>query len=73
MRSKAVNVSDIAQKLGGGGHVRAAGCSLKTGYEEAKSTIIRTIGEEMVAQGFLSQKDFEEDRELALVDYAIEL
>lgn len=72
MRSKAVNVSDIAQKLGGGGHIRAAGCSLKTGYDEAKNTVIRSIGEGMVAQGFLSQKDFEEDRELALVDYAIE-
>lgn len=72
MRSKAVNVSDIAQKLGGGGHIRAAGCSLKNGYDEAKNTVIRSIGEGMVAQGFLSQKDFEEDRELALVDYAIE-
>mgnify|MGYP007061079577 CR=1 FL=1 len=28
MRSKSVNVSEIAQSIGGGGHIRAAWCEL---------------------------------------------
>ena len=45
MRSKTVDVSKIARKLGGGGHIRAAGCSIKTSFEEAKQIIVDAIGE----------------------------
>ena len=39
MRSKGVDVSEIAVGFGGGGHARAAGCTLLLPYEEAKRTI----------------------------------
>ena len=45
MRSKQVDVSAIAAKLGGGGHVRAAGCSINAPFEEAKMIITHAIGE----------------------------
>ena len=45
MRSKTVDVSQIAQKLGGGGHIRAAGCTLHTNFDDAKSILLRTLGE----------------------------
>ena len=45
LRSKGVNVSEIAQKLGGGGHIRAAGCTLHTNFDDAKSILLRTLGE----------------------------
>ena len=45
MRSKQVDVSTIAAKLGGGGHVRAAGCSINAPFEEAKMIITHAIGE----------------------------
>lgn len=45
MRSKTVDVSKIARSLGGGGHLRAAGCSIKTSFEEAKRIIVDAIGE----------------------------
>ena len=45
MRSKTVDVSKIARSLGGGGHIRAAGCSIKTSFEEAKQIIVDAIGE----------------------------
>ena len=38
-----VNVSDIAMMLGGGGHVRAAGCTTKLPLEEAREKIINQI------------------------------
>ena len=43
MRSRNVDVSKIAVKFGGGGHVRAAGCSLKMSFAEAKQTIVAAI------------------------------
>ena len=49
MRSKNVDVSKIAHKLGGGGHVRAAGCSIAAPFEEAKMIIIHAIGEALNA------------------------
>ncbi len=45
MRSKGVNVAQIADKLGGGGHVRAAGCTLKTSLDEAEKILVAAIGE----------------------------
>lgn len=44
MRSKGVNVAQIANKLGGGGHIRAAGCTLKTSLAEAEKTLVEAIG-----------------------------
>ncbi|MBO4779954.1 MAG: bifunctional oligoribonuclease/PAP phosphatase NrnA, partial [Selenomonadaceae bacterium] len=45
MRSKGVDVSKVAVKLGGGGHVRAAGCTLKTTLAEAEKILVEAIGE----------------------------
>lgn len=44
MRSKGVDVSKIADKLGGGGHIRAAGCTLKTTLAEAEKILVEAIG-----------------------------
>ena len=44
MRSKGVDVSKVAAKLGGGGHVRAAGCTLKTTLADAGKILVETIG-----------------------------
>lgn len=44
MRSNdAVNVSEIAQKFDGGGHVRASGCTLYGSFEEAVPKIVSEI------------------------------
>jgi phosphoesterase RecJ-like protein len=41
MRSKGhVDVAEIAHRLGGGGHKKAAGCTLEGGITEAKNTLI---------------------------------
>ena len=45
MRSKGVNVAQIAEKLGGGGHIRAAGCTLKMPLAEAEKILVAAIGE----------------------------
>ena len=47
MRSKGTNVSRIAQGLGGGGHIRAAGCTIHAPFDEAKRMILAAIGEEL--------------------------
>lgn len=47
MRSKGTNVSRIAQELGGGGHIRAAGCTLHGSYEQVRETILTAIGREL--------------------------
>ena len=44
MRSKGVDVATIANSLGGGGHVRAAGCTLKTSLDEATKILVEAIG-----------------------------
>ncbi len=38
-----VNVSDVCLLLGGGGHTRAAGCSLQCPIEQAKEKILRQV------------------------------
>jgi len=43
MRSKGVNVSRIAQEFDGGGHIRAAGCTLHAPFDEARSMILAAI------------------------------
>jgi bifunctional oligoribonuclease and PAP phosphatase NrnA len=38
-----VNVSKIAQKFNGGGHIRAAGCTIKDNLESAKNMVIKEV------------------------------
>lgn len=38
-----VNVSKIAQKFNGGGHIRAAGCTIKDNLENAKNMVIKEV------------------------------
>lgn len=49
MRSKGTNVSRIAQKFDGGGHIRAAGCTIHAPFSEARTAILDAIGEELNA------------------------
>lgn len=42
-----VNVSEIAKSHGGGGHIRAAGCSMKGTLEEIKNIIINDIKKQL--------------------------
>ena len=44
MRSKGVDVSKIANELGGGGHVRAAGCTIYKTLDEAEKILLEAIG-----------------------------
>lgn len=51
LRSNAeTDVSAVAQKFGGGGHVRASGLTLKMPLDEAKRTIVKAIEEVMAVQ-----------------------
>ncbi len=43
MRSKNVNVSAIAQSIGGGGHIRAAGATVPENLEIAKDIVLNAI------------------------------
>lgn len=43
MRSKSVNVSEIAQSIGGGGHIRAAGATVYEDLEIAKDIVLNAI------------------------------
>ena len=45
LRSKFTDVSAIAKKLGGGGHIRAAGCTLHMSFEDAKNTLVKALSE----------------------------
>lgn len=46
LRSKGrVNVAKIAEGFGGGGHARAAGCSIKGSIQEVKSKLISSVQE----------------------------
>ena len=44
IRSKGVDVSKIANELGGGGHIRAAGCTLYKNLTDAEKILVETIG-----------------------------
>ena len=43
MRSKDTDISAIAARLGGGGHKRAAGCTLRMPFDEAKKCLMDEI------------------------------
>jgi len=43
MRSRLVDVSQIALSFGGGGHVKAAGCTIKAPLPEAKKALIGAL------------------------------
>ena len=46
MRAKSyANVAEIVSVFGGGGHVKAAGCTLEMGMDEALDAIKKAIGE----------------------------
>ena len=47
MRSKKTNVSKVAISFSGGGHERAAGCTLKMSFSEAKRTILEALEKAM--------------------------
>ena len=47
MRSKNVDVTKIALQFDGGGHIRAAGCTLKMPFDEAKKAIVDAIDREL--------------------------
>lgn len=47
MRSKDTNVASVAEALGGGGHVRAAGCSPKLSLGETKEKVLDALRIEM--------------------------
>ena len=47
MRSKGTDVSKIATSFGGGGHIRAAGCTLNMPFAQAKAAIIDAINRAM--------------------------
>lgn len=52
LRSKEyINVADIALSLGGGGHIRAAGCTICESIEEAKNIINKKLKEAFLRQG----------------------
>lgn len=72
MRSKGVEVSSIARKLGGGGHVRAAGCTIYEDMDTAKNILIREIGEFMLENGYLSTSEFENRAEISLTELNFE-
>jgi DHHA1 domain. len=38
-----IDVSQIAHRFGGGGHMRAAGCSIEASLEKAHDTIMETV------------------------------
>ena len=44
MRSQDTDVAAIALSFGGGGHVRAAGCTVELPLEQAKSKVLEAIG-----------------------------
>ena len=69
MRSNGVEVSDIARRLGGGGHVRAAGCTLHESFGEAKRIVIRAIGEFMIERGYMRPAEYDDRAEISLADF----
>ncbi len=44
MRSSSVDVASVALSFGGGGHLRAAGCTIYAPVEEAKAQLLAAIG-----------------------------
>ena len=50
-RSRRLNVSDLSRSLGGGGHARAAGCTLKGSIEEVKEKVFSRVLEALREAG----------------------
>lgn len=50
MRSKNTNVSEVAQSIGGGGHIRAAGATVYKNLSQAKEIVLNAIIEGMKKQ-----------------------
>jgi phosphoesterase RecJ-like protein len=46
-RAQHIDVGKLAEKLGGGGHARAAGCSLDMKLDEAKNTVLDAVKKEV--------------------------
>lgn len=44
MRSSSVDVANVALSFGGGGHLRAAGCTIYAPVEEAKAQLLAVVG-----------------------------
>ncbi len=47
MRSKVTDVAAVAVHFGGGGHIRAAGCTIEQPLEEAQQTLLSELGKHM--------------------------
>lgn len=47
LRSLDVDVSKVAEKFGGGGHIRASGCTFNCGIHKAKRLVIEAIKEQI--------------------------
>ncbi len=47
MRSKTTDVAAVAVHFGGGGHVRAAGCTIEQPLEEARETLLAELGKHL--------------------------
>jgi phosphoesterase RecJ-like protein len=43
LRSNTVNVAEIAQRFGGGGHIRASGCTVEGTLEEVTERVVREV------------------------------
>ena len=43
LRSKDVDVNAVAAVFGGGGHIRAAGCTIDGSIDEAKARLLEVI------------------------------
>lgn len=50
MRSKNMDVSSVALHFGGGGHVRAAGCTIYSKLDEARSLLLEQLQKAVVEQ-----------------------
>ena len=50
-RSRRLNVSELAQSLGGGGHARAAGCTLKGNIGEVRPRVLGRVLEALRESG----------------------
>jgi phosphoesterase RecJ-like protein len=44
LRSNHVNVAELAQRFGGGGHVRASGCTLEGSLQEVTDALMKEVG-----------------------------
>ena len=45
IRSKGIDVSKVAMRFGGGGHIRAAGCTVRKSLAETKREVLAALGE----------------------------